>query len=233
VAEIRSGHAREILHLKIDTLISQGFTRTRIANYLGISPQAFAKEVSLAHQGKTFASVQAKLITNRIFSIIEQGYFSFTEISQFFKGYRAKNVFFNLKNTDKGNKYLKGVIASAVASLFSEESHITVKIIAKKLGIEKSWSSLGAYILKEMRGFDNLIRNYELYLSNLASKMITTCKNSFDLLEKLGWLQGINYDSEFNILKSSNEIERRIKFLFNINFAKAKEVHTSGYIGKS
>lgn len=171
-----------------------------------------------------------------MFSIIDEGYFSLTEISQFFKGFRAEEVYYFLKKIDKGKRYLEGLIASAAASVSSEGEYITIRLILKKLGIEKSRSSLNTFIVAEMGGTSNLIKNYRLLLKNIAAKMIKVSDNSLDLLTKLGWLKGINIDSESTIIKRKNislEIEKRIQFLFNTDFAKAKKVHTSGFIGKS
>lgn len=127
------------------------------------------------------------------------------------------------------------MIASAVAGLNSEGVSITNRLIAKKLGIERSSSSLGRFVVAEMGGSSNLIRNYRFFLKYIAAKMIKFSDNSYDLLTKLGWLRGISVDSESNVIKRKNisyEIERRIQFLFDTDFPKAKEVHASGYIGK-
>lgn len=131
------------------------------------------------------------------------------------------------------------MIASAVASLDSKGESITSRLIARELGIKKSWETLRKYMLSEMGGINNLIGNYKLFLGHLAAKMIKFCDNSLDLLKKLGWLEGIEYDNRHfckpNTLTVSSHtlMMNRIGFLFSTSFTKAKKAHTSGYIGKS
>jgi len=212
VSELRSGHARKNLHIKLNAIISQGFTIAKIAGYFNLPYKAIQEEVTIAHGGRTFTVVQRDFITERIFSIIDEGYFTLVELSGFFKGFKTIDVFSFLKKTDKGNEYLKGLIASAIASLTSEGEEITILKIAKRLGIKKSTATLRNYIATYMGGVKSLIENYKFFLSPLAVKMIKFCNDGRELLTKLGWLEGL----------TSRLIAPRTKFLFHTSFSSAK-----------
>lgn len=222
VSEFRSGHARARLHAKLDAIIAQGFTIAKIANYLKLSYTKIQQEVNIAHEGASFSDIQKEFITNRIFSIVGEGYFTIVELSQFFKGFNPTDVYHSLRKTNKGKDYLKGLISSTFATLKSEGSQITYKKVADRLGIKTSWQSIGEFIRDEMGGITNLINNYKVYLKHIAKRMIKFSSNAHDLLTKLGWLDGIN-DETISGRISNMVIATRLRYLFGkTSFYNAK-----------
>ena len=225
VPETSGGHGAKRLETTLNNLMSHGFTKAELWGYVKMSEGKIERLVSQAHEGETFSVVQDKLISKKLFSLIDEGFLTPGQLSPFFRGFTSNDIFNFLHNNKKGKVYLKSIIATVGA----KHDSISWDLIMGDLGLQRT--RLGKIVpinmktlVSEMGGLKGIERNYVQYLKYLAFKVLQTSNNAQQLLTRIRWTVQDSYilDNGDISLDGLQEIDKRINQLFGTTFDRAK-----------